>query len=274
MRTPVTAWRTTDPARPGRPQVPLPPARMPLARGGRPLKRWTWVGAFGQDAMLCAAVARVGVVRRSWWAVWDRATGEFAEGGRRGARGVEVSPGRVRVPGVLTLDVGQAASVEVVSPHGSEYAWTRKRGGVPVRGVATLNGRGLEVDLLGLVDESAGYHARHTAWRWSAGVGTLESGLPVAWNLVEGMHDNVGASERTVWIMGEPLEAPPVQFDADLGGVGALRFSAGPMRARHESLLLVSSEYEAPFGTFAGELPGAGPLREGWGVMERHEARW
>jgi hypothetical protein len=34
------------------------------------------------------------------------------------------------------------------------------------------------------------------------------------------------------------------------------------------------SEYEQPFGTFAGELPGAGALREGWDVMERHDVRW
>ena len=272
MRTPVTAWRSTDPARPGRPRLPLPPARMPLSRGGRPLKRWTWVGAFGEDAMLCAAVARIGVVRRSWWAVWDRATGRFAEGHGRG--GVQVSPQRVEVKGVLRLDVGDAAPVEVVSPHGGQYAWTRKRGGVLVSGVAMMDGRSLDVDMRGLVDESAGYHARHTAWRWSAGVGTLESGLPVAWNLVDGMHDTPGASDRTVWVAGEPLEAPPVCFDEDLGGIGPLRFSSGPVRARHESLLVVSSDYEQPFGTFAGELPGAGPLREGWGVMERHEARW
>jgi hypothetical protein len=36
----------------------------------------------------------------------------------------------------------------------------------------------------------------------------------------------------------------------------------------------VRSDYEQPFGTFTGELPVAGPLREGWGVMERHEVSW
>jgi hypothetical protein len=30
----------------------------------------------------------------------------------------------------------------------------------------------------------------------------------------------------------------------------------------------------APLGAFAGELPVAGTLREGWGVTERHSARW
>ena len=37
----------------------------------RMYKAWTWVGAFGPELMLCAAVARVGPARASWWAVWD-----------------------------------------------------------------------------------------------------------------------------------------------------------------------------------------------------------
>ena len=37
---------------------------------------------------------------------------------------------------------------------------------------------------------------------------------------------------------------------------------------------MIASDYEQPFGTFTGALPVAGALRAGWGVMERHEARW
>jgi hypothetical protein len=253
---------------------------MPLLRGGRPLKRWTWVGAFGSDAMLCAAVARIGPVTTSWWAVWD--PGGLRE--RTLRRALDVSATRVRVPGVMSLEVGGGAEVEVVSPHGSQYAWTRKRA-VTVRG--TVLGRPFESG--GLVDESAGYHARHTAWRWSAGVGAAASGEPVAWNLVDGLHDG-SPSERTVWLSGEPHEVGPVAFGgpadpadpagpSGLSGVafedGAhLRFTALATRARRENLLIASSDYEQPFGTFAGELPVAGALREGFGVMERHDVRW
>jgi hypothetical protein len=183
--------------------------------------------------------------------------------------GIVVSASRVEVPGVLSLEVGDAAAVEVVSPHGDEYAWTRKRGGVRVRGSAL----GREVDAAGLVDESAGYHARRTAWWWSAGAGVLASGEPVAWNLVDGVHDAVDASERTVWVDGVPREVGPAAFDG-LDGVGELRFTAAATRARRENLLLVRSDYEAPFGAFEGSVPGAGALREGWGVMERHAAVW
>jgi Protein of unknown function (DUF2804) len=241
------SWRGPGP---GRPALPLPPERMPLVRGGRPLKSWRYVGAYGPDLMLCAARGRIGPVPFSWWAVWD---GERLHEGRRRP---------------FELELAGGAEIEVVSPHGRQYAWTCKR---PVRARGRFEGRRFE--LPGIVDESAGYHARHTAWRWSAGVGTLVTGEPVAWNLVDGIHDAPEASERTVWVAGEPREVPPVRFDG-LSGVAGMRFTAVATRARRENLLLVRSDYEQPFGTFAGELPGAGELREGWGVMERHDVRW
>ena len=255
----------------------MPPDRMPPLRGGRPLKRWTYVGAFGPELMLCAARARIAGVPIAWWAVWDRTRGRLVQRTARGRGGVHVSPGRVAVRGraaSLELSVGDGEAVEVVSPHGEQYAWTRKRAGVPARGWVELGGERREVDLRAIVDESAGYHARHTAWRWSAGVGTLASGEPVAWNLVDGIHDAPTGSERAVWIGGEPREAGPVTFADDLSSVAALRFTAEATRARRENLVLLRSDYEQPFGTFAGELPGAGALREGYGVMERHDVRW
>ena len=262
----LSAWRGPGG---GRPSLPLPPGRMPGWRGGRPLKRWTWVGAFGPELMLCAAKARIGPATAAWWAVWDRRSGEFRERSLRRGGGLVVTPSRVLVPGVMELAVGDDAEpVEVVSPHGAQYIWTRKRGGVRVTGSVL----GRDVELRGLVDESAGYHARRTAWLWSAGVGVLGSGEPVAWNLVDGVHDAAVGSERTLWIAGAARELPPQRFDG-LDGVGGLRFTAEARRARRENLVLMSSDYEQPFGTFSGGLAGH-PLREGFGVMERHAVRW
>jgi hypothetical protein len=195
--------------------------------------------------MLCIGQARVGVLRRSWWAVWD---GERLHEGTRSRF-------------ELTLERG--TPIEVTTGP----AWTRK---TPLR--VTGEVLGVEIDAPGLLDESAGRHARRTAWRWSAGAGVAESGAQVVWNLVEGLHDR-SPSERTVWVDGEPHEVPHQPFDG-LEGVGDLRFTALATRAKRENYLLLSSDYEQPFGTFAGTLPVAGPLRVGWGVMERHEALW
>jgi hypothetical protein len=68
----------------------------------------------------------------------------------------------------------------------------------------------------------------------------------------------------------------PVAFTPALDAVGDLRFAAEAQRARHDRALfgLIESEYRQPFGTFSGTLPGGVALAEGYGVMERHRARW
>jgi hypothetical protein len=53
-----------------------------------------------------------------------------------------------------------------------------------------------------------------------------------------------------------------------------LQFGSESDRERHDNLVVVRSDYRQPFGTFAGSLPGAGPLRGALGVMEHHVARW
>jgi hypothetical protein len=259
-----------------RPPVAVPPARMALLRAGRPLKAWRWVGVFTPELMLCAASARVGVARLAWWAVWDHHV--LRERNYRRAGPVDLSGGRVCVDGVIDLALDEDAGVETISPHGRSYIWTRKQGGIRAHGTVTLDERRHAVDGRAIVDDSAGYHARASAWRWSAGVGVTDGGARVAWNVTDGMHDAREASERSVWVDGVAHEVGPVRFDG-LDAIafedgGALRFAAEATRVRRENRLVVRSDYEQPFGTFSGELPGAGPLRQGCGVMERHEVRW
>jgi hypothetical protein len=225
-------------------------------------KAWTWVGAFGPELMLCAANARIGPARTAGWAVWD---GErLHERTYRRTGPVAVTPERVRVRGVLDLELDLGTPWEVTTGP----IWTRKR---PARVRGTALGR--EIELRGLVDESAGRHARELAWWWSAGAGLLADGRPVTWNLVDGLHDGIEASERAVWLDGVPHHVAPQPFHG-LDGVGELRFSARVTRARKENLLLIASDYEQPFGSFSGVLPVGGVLRAGWGVMERHRVRW
>jgi len=270
-------------------RVALPPVRVPAWHKSRPLERWRYVGVCGPELMLCVGHARVGPGRQSFWAVWDRATQRLHERTRRSGGGVRLGldrPGRVLVvaDGVeidLTLD--EVDGVETICPNGSAYAWTRKQGGVRAHGTVVLNGVVRELDAFAVIDDSAGYHARNTAWRWSAGVGRAEDGRSLAWNLVAGINDPPRESERTVWFGGVPVEVgPAAQFAEDLGTVETedgvdLRFTSEATRERRDNLLLVRSAYRQPFGTFSGVLPGPnGPLAlaEGWGVMEEHTAVW
>ena len=225
-------------------------------------KAWTWIGGFGPELMLCAASARIGPARAAWWAVRDGERLHERTYRRRGP--VAVSPERIVAPGVLDLAVEPGAPWAVRTGA----MWTRKR---PARLHGTALGR--EVDVAGLIDESAGRHPRRMSWWWSAGAGALADGREVTWNLVDGLHDGVEESERAVWIDGVPAHVPPQPFHG-LAGVGDLRFTALATRARKENLLLIASDYEQPFGTFAGALPLAGELRAGYGVMERHRVRW
>jgi Protein of unknown function (DUF2804) len=253
--------------------LPLPPARAALVHGTRPLKRWCWVGVFSPELMLCAGDARVGPFAQRWWAVASP-DGSL----RQGRTGVKVSAGALSVvaPGArIELELGASEGVEVASPAGDSWIWTRKRGGVPATGLVELDGRTRTVEGEGVVDESAGYHPRHTAWHWSAGVGRGEGGERVAWNLVAGIHDAREASERTVWMDGEPREVQPVEFAGDLSRVAGLAFDEWCAREEHVNRLIFRSDYRQPFGTFSGELPGGGPrLSEGYGVMEHHDVRW
>lgn len=249
--------------------LPLPPGRMPALHRGRPLKRWRYVGVYRPDVMLCVGDARVAGIRQRWWAV-ALPDGVLLEGGR----GVSVETHRVRVRGVLDLELSLPDGVEVVSPHGRSYVWTMKRAPVHVRGTVTAGGHTFELDGDdGFVDESAGYHTRHTSWRWSAGLGRTTDGRPVAWNLVDGVHDGV-ASERTVWLDGSPTEVPAQAFAADLSRVGDLRFHEWSAREANRNLIVMRNRYRQPFGEFSGTLPGGLALAEGYGVMEEHDVLW
>jgi hypothetical protein len=237
---------------------------------GRPLKRWTYVGIYRPDVMLCVGDARVAGIPQRWWAI-ALPDGSLFEG----RRSVRVDSRRASVRGVLDLELSRPDGVDVVSPHGRSYIWTLKLAPVHVRGTVSIGGHTFELDGDdGFVDESAGYHARHTTWRWSAGIGRAEDGRAVAWNLVDGVHDAPEHSERTVWIDGRPSEVPSQEFADDLSRVGELHFREWSAREARMNLGLMRNRYRQPFGEFSGRLPGGLRLAEGYGVMEEHDVLW
>lgn len=276
-------WEGTSPP-PDLP-VPVPPARMALFRGGRPLKRWRCIAAFSDELVLCAGSAQIGPLRSSWWAVWDRTRSELLERTRIGRGGAARfgAGGRLVVRdrrATIELDVDEGAAVVSLNAHGEQYVWTRKQAARPARGRIAIGERTVDFDGLAIVDDTAGYHARSTEWWWSAGVGHGPGGSPVGWNLVTGVNDGPHASERSIWSAAGAGEVGPVRFDADLLSVafaegGALTFKEEAVRARQDGLLLIlRSDYRQPFGSYAGSLPGIGRVSGGLGVMEHHIARW
>jgi Protein of unknown function (DUF2804) len=258
---------------------------MPIIRGGRPLKRWRYVGVFCEELMVCAAKVQVGPAHQSFWAIFTREDARLRGRThtllRRGS--VELGPGRLRInDGSVRLDLAleEDAGWEAACPHGAEHVWTRKQAGVRAQGTLALEGTApRSIEALAVVDDTAGYHARVTEWHWAAGVGVDPAGRALAFNLVQGVNDPPTGSERAVWVDGVAHEVAPVSFASDLTQILAedgskLHFTAEAQRRRRENLLLVRSDYTAPFGTFSGILPGGLELRHGLGVIEHHRAWW
>lgn len=265
-----------------------------LFEGLRPLKRWRYVGIFNDRLAACAALAQIGPLRQSFWALHLREEALARERTRLRPRRGEVvllgGPGsraggngrlRVRDRGVeLELELLEDAGIQALCPNGASRVWTRKQAGIAAHGTLRLDGGPVRsIEARAVIDDTAGYHARETEWWWSAGVGEGPDGVALAWNLVSGVNDPASGSERAVWVAGAPSEAPPVDFAADLSHVACadgseLRFSPESERARRDNLLILASDYRAPFGTFSGELPGGVALGRGFGVMEHHRARW
>ena len=272
-----------------RPDLPIPPARQPLFHKGLMRKRWRYVGFYGDEVMLCAGVVRIGIFSHTFWSVWDR---NAAGGEGRVFEHTRLRPGRPEVildgPRVQVrsaeveadLRFGEIEPIEVVSPNGRGWGWTRKRAGVPVNGRITAGDRSFNVSGFGVDDESAGYHARKVSWFWSAGIGVATDGRALGWNLTEGINDAPTCSERAVWVDGVPREPAPVRFD----GLEAVSFSddaepglrfhfSGAERRRNDNFGLIRSDYVHHFGEFRGRLDGI-ELASAAGVMEEHKVTW
>jgi hypothetical protein len=289
----------------GRPDLPLPPAELPLRRGGLWRKRWRYVAAFSDELLICVARVNVGPLGQTFWAIWNRGEQELTERTRLlvpGARGDVWTEGRDAAGQILHapdegsvvrieskhpeagevrafLRVGGGRWVETVCPtEDGQYVWTRKRVDVPVECDVRLGGNRLVSKARGVEDESEGYHPRHTVWSWSAGVGSTADGRSVGWNLVSGINDPPERSERAIWIDGQPTEPGPVEFeglDAIAFDDGArLDFAAECEHRMDERRLFVRYSYRQPMGTFSGTLPGGISLASGLGVMEHHDAHW
>jgi Protein of unknown function (DUF2804) len=262
--------------------VPLPPAPMPLLRAGTLRKRWRYATFWSPEVVVCAARVHVGPLGQEYWGVWDRRARRSRQRTRWLARRIELQDRRLTIEdGDVSIDLPFVPDdeFEVYRPEGGGYIWSRKQFCARATATVRLGSTTWRPQGAAFVDVNAGYHPRHTRWRWSAGAGIDQHGRAVAWNAIVGLFDTPRHSERTIWIDGVPSETGPVGFSADLrtvtfGDGGEISFRQEANLRKWVGLLLIRTRYDHAFGAYEGTLPGGLQLRNAVGVRERQDALW
>lgn len=293
-------------------------ALSPFARLSRRLrhKRWQYAGISHPRFFVGMAVVDAGWIASGFCYVFDRSSRRMvaacASDGLPGlhahvadtplgdahyARG-PVRLGFVRHPDRLELAVSAnglrlAAHLPTTSlppvlsvvavPQGGIAHATHKTGGLALSGFFDAGGERYSLDgAVASLDHSSGLLARHTRWRWAS---AFDGHLGL--NLQQGY---LGEAENALWMDGRLIPVGPVSIEhgadplepwriRDGDGLVDLHFS--PEGARHEdrNLVLASTRYVQPVGTFSGSLR-AGPggtvsvIRDLAGVTEDHDVRW
>ncbi len=262
--------------------VPLPPQHLSLFRSSQLRKTWHYVSFWSRELSFCAAQVNVGPLRQEYWGVWDRAAGQFSQASHIFGSRIRLEQNRVRVAdGNVQIDVAcdNSNSFEVYRPAGRAYIWSHKDYSRNAHGTVRYGSTIRTVKGVMFVDVNAGYHERHTSWRWAAGAGMDQQGRLVAFNAINGLFDTPTNSERTIWIDDVAQEVGPNAFSTDLSTVsfaegGTLTFQPEQLIEQHDNYLVIRSDYFHWFGTYSGTLPSGIELREAFGVRERHHAVW
>ena len=184
--------------------------------------------------------------------------------GRAGTETLPATPGRLRVHGrgvLLELQLEEQAGIEALCPNGHAQVWTRKQAGVAAHGTLQIDGGPMREDRRARRDRrhdraSRPPHRVALERRRRREPGRHPAGLEPR----QRRQRPATGQRAAVWVAGSPTEVAPVSFAADLSSIrcedGAeLRFLAEAQRSRHDELLIVGSDYRAPFGTSAGRCP-------------------
>lgn len=196
--------------------------------------------------------------------------------------------------GRLQADVAAAGVVTplVVSVDTAAGGWnvSQKAAGAPTAGRVALGDHEMELapQAGGWSDWTAGRQDRRTVWRWAAGAGVAADGRRVGVNASTGMNGLAGGEDAVWWdgqphqltVEGlEPCGEDPAQAWRLSGGAPAFEITLDPVgvRAADERLLVVTSRYTQPLGTWTGTLPDpvGQPVKVTLaGVAEDHLAIW
>lgn len=217
-------------------------------------KRWVYLLAASDEAMVAAAVVQAGWFAAGFAWVLDRSRGEFVfdrsvaglpglnarvdERPGAGARatfsgsGLDIEVrgssggfewtmsdrGGLRAAIALSNSDAPAPLVLVTPVAGPGIRVTQKSGGLAASGYVRLGGRTLGLDGgTGGVDTTHGLLARETGWRWAFGTGRLPGGAPIAFNLAAGFGGVPAgdSGENALFLGAGPVRLPPVTFAFD-----------------------------------------------------------
>ena len=289
----------------GRPELPLPPDKLPIRRDGHWRKHWRYVGAFGDELLLCAARINVGPLGQTFWAIWDRTERRLwertatlmprepaATSGPRAGRATASSstaPTRGRSSGskpstrrrersgpscasAPRSGSRRSARPPTASTSGRESAWTCPSNATSgSASVAPDRGPGRRGRVRGLPPAPHGLGL----------VGRCRQGNRRAIGRLEPRQRHqrsAGALRAGIWVDGEPTEPGPVgSTDSRRSASTTAPALTSPAEAeRQQGGETLRRPLHVPTALRRLQRHASGRARagEGLGVMEHHDAHW
>ena len=197
---------------------------------------------------------------------------------------LHVCCGNLKIDAILDASLSAPPLLAIGPALGGSVHATQKSPGMPLSGEVLAGGKCYVLDGgIGSSDYSNGLLARETAWRWASA-----HSLQIGFNLQAGYF---AAQENILWLDGQLIPLSHAHFDYDAtnplapwhiytsDGLLDVQFHPEGARCQNKNLLIATSRYIQPIGSFHGWVkaaPGAQarPLTNLVGVTEEHYSRW
>lgn len=266
-------------------------------------KRWVWAGIATREVYVAFAIVDVGYASNAFAFAVDLQRGAMlcehsflgrpgagarvsdrpGDGGRfefTGTSGrlrlvrpegtaawvVEVDAKDLKLEALLDTTQAPPPAAIVMNVVDGDVTATQKANLLPASGTLRAGGRLFSLaDGFGGLDYSSGLLGRITAWRWAFGLGRTTAGLPLGFNLSDGLSVEPG-QENVVWAGKALHKVGPARFTFDAkhpegawqvrteDGFIDLRFTGKGMHAEARNLGLVRSRFAQIAGSFTGTV--------------------
>lgn len=266
-------------------------------------KRWVWAGIATKEVYVAFAIVDVGYASNAFAFVVDLQRGALlsehsflgrpgagarvgdrpGEGARFEFAGVggrlrlirpegtaswvaEVEAGDLRLEALLDTAEAPPPAAIVMKVLEGDVTATQKANLLPSTGKLRAGGRIFDLaGGFGGLDYSNGLLGRTTAWRWAFGLGRTAAGIPLGFNLSDGLSVEPG-QENVMWVGKALHKVGPARFTFDAkhpdgawqvrteDGHIDLRFAGKGMHAEARNLAVVRSRFAQVAGSFTGTV--------------------